>query len=131
MTIPVSREAGQAVQVPERLRLQAMQTVEAGGIKERFARRQSKAIAGQHKRRSSTSRAWRAAEIDAARALKQGNSASAETITFALDDGAGSQQSAAQRAARMRAIEQAFRDELRRQTEAEAEERRAETAAKH
>jgi hypothetical protein len=137
VTIPFSREAGQAVQVTERLRLQAMQTVRAGSMKERFARRQSEAIAAQHKRKSSTIQAWRAAETDAARAtkqgaaLKQGSSASAETATIALDNGADARRSAAKRAAPRRAIERAFRDELRRQSEAEAEGHRADSGAKH
>lgn len=137
MTIPVSRESGQAVQFPERLRLKAIQTAEAGGIEERFARRRSRVTAKQHKRRNSTIRAWHAPDAEAARTPKQvaqdARRVDAEAVRppFALENGGGSRQSAARRAARMRAVEEAFRNELRRQLAAEAEDqRRPERTAK-
>ena len=122
--------------MPERIRWAAMRTVAVGDNEEPFARWRSRVTAKQHKRRNSTIRAWRALDTEVTRAPKQvaqdAKRVGAEAVRplVALENGAGSQQSAGRRAARMRAVEEAFRDELRRQFEAEAEEqRRPETAA--
>jgi hypothetical protein len=120
MTIPVTRNTARASSVPDRIRLAAMRTVAAGDSEERFAPRRWTTVAGHTVRRSPTIRAWRAPEVEAPRAPSRRDDAAPETIRppFALGAGTGSRQSAAQR---MRAVEQAFRDGLRRQAEAEAE----------
>ena len=120
MTIPVGRHTGRASSVPERIRLAALRTVAAGDSKERLAPRLSMA-SGRHKaRRSRTIRAWRAPELEGPRTPRRRYETWPETIqpSVALGVGDRSRQGVAQR---MRAVEQAFREELRREAEAKAE----------
>jgi translation initiation factor IF-2 len=113
-------------------------SVRVGEVEQRFARGRSKTVTVEAKRRRSPIGARRAPEATVSQAFeRQPERAPAPLGTkgagrpFARDLEAGTRLSEAERTARMRAIEQAWKEERARQIEREAEEqRRAEAAAR-
>jgi hypothetical protein len=94
------------------------------GPDQRSARDRSKPKAVEAKGSASPIRAWRAADADPAHTAEQGFGAAAGSATPGPrhpfgGDGSGPRRSTTDRAARMRAIEQAWKDERARQTELE------------
>lgn len=111
--------------------------VSLGEVEQRFTRGRSKTVVVEAARRRSPIRAWRAPETGTTQPVEQQQdrtSARADTgrsnRPFARDLATGMRLNEAERAARTRAIEQAWKEERARQSEREAEEqRRAEAAA--
>src|SRR5687767_568081 len=95
------------------------------GADPRAARDGSKPKAVEAKGSASPIRAWRAGDADATHTSQQGIGAAASIATagprhpFGGEGGAGARRSTTERAARMRAIEQAWKDERARQAELE------------
>jgi hypothetical protein len=93
-----------------------------GDVGQRFGGERSRPKAIQAKGSASPIRAWRAAENGAPRQEAQGAAsatAPAPRHPFGGEGGSGPRRSATERAARMRAIEQAWKDERARQAELE------------
>lgn len=133
MTNTMECDIDQPTKSIRRAPLAVKRRVGAGEVEQRFARGRSKAVAVEVRRKTSPIRAWRAAEIDPGQTPEQEDHATARIATatprrpFGPEAGAGS--SAVDRAARMRAIEQAWKEERARQAESEAEEQRLAEAA--
>jgi hypothetical protein len=95
------------------------------GLDQRSARDGSKPKAVEAKGGASPIRAWRAADAGPSHTLQQGNGAAASSATagtrhpFGGEGGSVPRRSTTERAARMRAIEQAWKDERARQAELE------------
>jgi hypothetical protein len=109
---------------PESPRLK--RSVGAGDLDQRFTREmrdrpENRAVEARGS--ASPIRAWRAAEADPSQTQRQSGRAAASATTAAprqpsgREAGAGSGRSAIERAARMRAIEQAWKEEQARQAE--------------
>jgi hypothetical protein len=93
------------------------------GLDQRSARDRSKPKAVEAKGSASPIRAWRAAEPGASETAREAQRAAANAARhpFGGDGGSGPRRSTTERAARMRAIEQAWRDERARQAESEGD----------
>jgi hypothetical protein len=95
------------------------------GFDQRAAHDRSKPKAVEAKGSASPIRAWRAADADPTHTPQQGNGAGASNATagpshpFGGEGGSGARRSATERAARMRAIEEAWKDERARRAEHE------------
>lgn len=95
------------------------------GLDQRSAGDRSKPKSVEAKGSASPIRAWRAADADPTHTPQQGTGAGASTANpgprhpFGGDGGSGARRSTTERAARMRAIEQAWKDERARQAEFE------------
>ena len=95
------------------------------GLDQRSAPDRSKPKAVEAKGSASPIRAWRAADANPTHTPPQGIGAAAGIATsgprhpFGGDGGSGARRSTTERAARMRAIEQAWKDERARQAEFE------------
>jgi translation initiation factor IF-2 len=111
--------------------------VSAGEVEQRFPRGRSKAVTVEVRRRASPIRAWRAAETDLSPTPKQEDHTPAKVApvapgqSFVREAGAGSRLTEVERAARTRAIEQAWKEERARQAQIETEkQQRAEATAR-
>jgi hypothetical protein len=92
------------------------------GADPRAVRDRSKPKAVEAKGSASPIRAWRSAEADATHTPQQGSGAASIATAgprhpFGGEGGSGARRSTTERAARMRAIEQAWKDERARQAE--------------
>ena len=130
MTATIEREINQPTKPARPAPLLLKRSVSAGAVEQRFARGRSKAAPVEARGRAAPIRAWRAAEMDMSQTPRQADRAAARVATAAprqtlgREAGAGARLSAVERAARMRAIEQAWKEERARQAELEAEEQR-------
>lgn len=127
MTTTIEREINQPTKPARPAPLLLKRRVSAGEVEQRFARGRSKPVAVEVRRKASPIRAWRAAETDPSQTSSQEKRAAARVAAaaprqpFGREAGAGSRLSAVKRAARISAIEQAWKEERARQVELEAE----------
>jgi hypothetical protein len=98
---------------------------DGAGLDQRSARDRSKPKAVEAKGSASPIRAWRAADAEPTHTPPQGIGVAASIATpgprhpFGGEGGSGARRSTTERAARMRAVEQAWKDEHARQAELE------------
>lgn len=111
--------------------LSLKRSVRVGEVEQRFSRGRLRTVTVEAKRRSSAIRSWRAPETAVSQISEQqpdraptrlGTKGAARPV--AGDFAAGTRLSEAERTARMRAVEQAWKEERARLTEREAEEQR-------
>ena len=127
MTTTIEREIHQTTKPGRPAPLLLKRRVSAGEPEQRFARGRSQPMAVEVRGRASPIRAWRAAETDPSPTPRQEDRAAARVAAaaprqpFGREAGAGARLDAIERAARMRAIEQAWKEEVARQAELEAD----------
>lgn len=127
MSTTVERHSHQPSRPADAAPLPLQRRLSAGAVEQRFSRGRSKTVAVEV-RRAAPIRAWRAAGADLTQIPKQEARAPAKAGApaprqpFGREAGAGARPTAVDRATRMRAIEQAWKDERARQAELEAEE---------
>ena len=133
MTTTIDRDIRQRTGPARPALLAEKRRPSAGKVEQRLAGERSNPVA---QGRASPIRAWRAAETDASQTPSAEARTAAKTPAGAFrqpssrDTGAGARPGALERAARMRAIEQAWKEELARQAELETEEQRLAEAAR-
>lgn len=127
MTMTIEREINQPTKATRPASLLLKRRVSAGEVEQRFARGRSKPVAVEVRGKASPIRAWRAVEEGPSPIAEKEDRTGATVATalrrqpFGREARAGSRLRASERAARMRAIEQAWKEERARQAELEAD----------